>query len=148
MSPKRHKKGDQVLDPSTSPRSMLPKLNLAGKADSQDYTIFNLSPTNFIKQSLAAHGKVLRNRNITPSSGYRHGNKAYAEWIEGRYGKIGRPRQADSPGMASGFSDTKRSKDYERTMDNLRKRSIKQSSHNDPSQIYNSDVSVVKKLTL
>ena len=75
------------------------------------YSIFNLSPTNIMKQSLAAHGTVLRNRNITPSSDHRPRNKLYTDWIESKYGKAGMPMlQPDSPGIASHFSSATRSK--------------------------------------
>ena len=88
--------------------------------------MFNLSPTNFIKQSLAAHGKLIRNRNVTPSSGHRQDNRAYADWVDGRRtGRMQFTKYGDSPGIKSLLSETKRSKDYEKTMDHLRKRSIR-----------------------
>ena len=103
-----------------------------------------------MKQSLAVHGTVLRNRNITPSSDARRPtHKLYTEWMESKFGKAGMQLyQPDSPGLFSQLSRTSRSKQYDAKMENLKQMSIKHSNLLDPSHLYSSDISAVKKLSI
>ena len=104
-----------------------------------------------MKMSLAAHGNVLkRSKKSESSSHHRNTNKLYTDWIESKY-KVGITAEAQllSPGLQSNFSMTsRRSKNYDLTMEHLMRRSMKHSNFNDTSQLYNSDVSAVKKLTI
>ena len=70
--------------------------------------------------------------------------------MESKFGKAGMPLyQPDSPGLYSQLSRTSRSKQYDAKMENLKQMSLKHANKgNDPSQLYSSDISVVKKLSI